>query len=297
MFEDQRVKITVACKDAEYIPKVEDAGQVVETSDGRKVQTMHNGIRVYADGYYGPFITTIVEELGGHHEPQEEKAFFEVLKKIEPGSTMIELGSYWSYYSLWFQKAVAGAKNYMVEPETENLNLGKQNFEMNNAEGVFEHALVSDRADDTTSPPSVSVDSIIDKHDIQNVAILHSDIQGFERLMLKGAQNALAGKRIRFIFISTHGHELHQRCLSHLKSVGYHLIVEHTPSESFSGDGLIVASAEPEFDQPVTISHRSRSGMGFNESIRWSLFRMGIYDALSTVFSKQYPELVHRVLR
>ncbi len=297
MSQDTRVEITVSCKDADYIPKVEGAGTVAVTPEGRKVQTMHNGIKVYADGYYGPFITTIVEELGGHHEPQEEKVFFEVLKKIAPNSTMIELGAYWSYYSLWFQKVVPGAKNYMVEPELENLELGRQNFAMNNAEGIFEHAFVSDRANDTTSPPSVSVDSIISKYSIEKVDVLHSDIQGFERLMLNGAKNALTKKNVRFIFISTHGHELHQRCLSHLKSLHYHLIVEHTPSESFSGDGLIVASAEPEFEQPVTITHRNRSRMGFNESIRWSLFRLGFYDAFSTVFSKRYPGLVHRILR
>jgi len=297
MSEEKRVAITVSCRDTDYIPKVNDAGSIFETSNGRKVQVMHNGIKVYADGYYGPFITKIVEDLGGHHEPQEEKVFFEVLKKVGPNSTMIELGSYWSYYSLWFQQAISGAKNYMVEAELDNLELGKQNFEMNSAEGVFEHAFVSDVAHESSTPQTISVDSIIQKHGIDKVAILHSDIQGFERLMLDGAKNALSQKNVRFIFISTHGHELHQRCLSCLKKLQYHLIAAHTPSESFSGDGLIVASAEQEFSQQITISHRGRSTMGFNERLRSSLYRMGVYDALSLVFSQSYPALVRRALR
>ena len=297
MSEERRVAMTVSCTDTDYIPKVDDAGSVFETSNGRQVQVMHNGIKVYADAYYGPFITKIVKKLGGHHEPQEEKVFFEVLKKVGPDSTMIELGSYWSYYSLWFQQAICGAKNYMVEPELENLELGKQNFDMNNAEGIFEHAFVGDVADHSSTPHTISVDSIIEKYDIEKVAILHSDIQGFERLMLDGANNALSKKNVRFIFISTHGHELHQRCLTRLKELQYHLVAKHTPSESFSGDGLIVASAEQEFDEQITISHRGRSSMGFNESIRWSLYRIGVYAALSAVFANRYPAPVHRILR
>ena len=296
MAEDSRVELTASCRDADYIPKVPNAGTVHEGADGRKFQVMHNGIKVSADGYYGPFITTIVERLKGHHEPQEEKIFHEVLKKIEPNSTMIELGAYWSYYSLWFQKEVKGAVNYMVEPEKGNLEIGQRNFEMNGAKGTFEQAFVSDRPSSETSPPSVSVDQIVEKYGIGKVAILHSDIQGFERLMLDGAKNLLARKNVRFIFISTHGYEIHQRCLSHLTSIGYHLIVAHTPSESFSGDGLIVASAEPEFDNNISISYR-RSGMNFNEKVRTSLYRLGVYDALSAVFTKRYPAVLNRVLR
>jgi hypothetical protein len=35
-------------------------------------------------------------------EPQEELAFNEVLKHIGPHANMIEIGGFWSYYSLWF---------------------------------------------------------------------------------------------------------------------------------------------------------------------------------------------------
>lgn len=296
MAEEQRVQITTSCRDTDYIPKVDNAGSVFDGPDGRKVQVMHNGLKVSADSYYGPFVTRIIEGLGGHHEPQEEKLFFEVLKKIPAGSTMIELGAYWSYYSLWFNKEVVDAKNYMVEPETENLETGKFNFELNNSVGTFEHALVSDVADDSTSPPSVSVDHIIEKYGLDDIAILHSDIQGFERLMLDGAKNVLGRKGVRFIFISTHGYEIHQRCMSFLNRADYHLVASHTPSESFSGDGLIVASAEPEFDKLPAISYR-RKGLPLRERVRGSLYRLGVYRALSTVFSKGYPGPINRVLR
>ena len=55
-------------------------------------------------------------------------------------------------------------------------------------------------------------------------------------------------KKIRFIFLSTHHHSIshdpliHEKCLDFLNEHNAHIIVSHTISESFSGDGLIVAS-------------------------------------------------------
>ena len=43
-------------------------------------QLMHNGIKIIQDCYYGSWITTLIEILKGHHEPQEEKVFYEILK-------------------------------------------------------------------------------------------------------------------------------------------------------------------------------------------------------------------------
>lgn len=296
MSEDRRVAMTTSCRDADYIPKVKEAGEILNEPGGRKIQVMHNGIRVCADAYYGQSITRIVEKLRGHHEPQEEKIFFEVLKKISPGATMVELGAYWSYYSLWFQKTIPDAKNYMVEPEASNLEVGRLNFELNQATGTFEHAFVSNVADNTTSPPSISVDELVRKHSITKIAILHSDIQGFETMMLDGAKGVLGRKDVRFLFVSTHGNEIHQRCLNEVKRLGYHQIASHTPGESYSVDGLIVASAEREFTERIQISCR-RTGLTLPERCRQTMFRMGIYDVLSGVFTHRYPGLLHRILR
>lgn len=48
----------------------------------------------------------------------------------------------------------------------------------------------------------------------------------------------------------------HERCREVLLAAGAHLVCEHTPGESVSGDGLIVASfAESDGDLTVLISH------------------------------------------
>jgi hypothetical protein len=118
-----RVETAAACRDADFIPKVPNAAQVRVDEAGNRVQVMHNGLLVLADGYYGRFITEIIERLRGHHEPQEEKVFCEVLKAVPAGSTMIELGAYWAYYSLWFQQAVPNARNFLIEPEPTALGM------------------------------------------------------------------------------------------------------------------------------------------------------------------------------
>ena len=51
----------------------------------------------------------------GVHEPGEERMFAEVIRRMPPGALMIELGSYWAFYSTWFGKAVPSARIFCVE--------------------------------------------------------------------------------------------------------------------------------------------------------------------------------------
>jgi hypothetical protein len=90
---------------------------------------------------------------------------------------------------------------------------------------------------------------------LDHVDILHSDIQGAEVRMLRGAELALHERRISWIFISTHGENIHQKCRQILRSQGYKIVAEHTPSESHSVDGLLVAASDPAVKR-VRISHR-----------------------------------------
>ena len=52
---------------------------------------MHNGLRVVADGYCGSWMTELIERCHGHHEPQEERAFYEVITRLGHNATMMEL--------------------------------------------------------------------------------------------------------------------------------------------------------------------------------------------------------------
>jgi len=121
-----RADMTVSCRDCDPIPKVPGSGKVI-SFEGKPVQIMHNGVRVVAGGYYGDWMTGIIERLRGHHEPQEEVVFHEILKHLPPSATMLELGGFWSYYSLWFKSQHGDQrKAYVVEPDPNHI--GRTNF-------------------------------------------------------------------------------------------------------------------------------------------------------------------------
>ena len=97
---EERVLIATRCRDADVLPKVADAGAVIRHPDGTAVQIMHNGVKVLAGGYYGEWMQDLITRCRGHHEPQEEVLFTEVLRHLPSDATMIELGGFWSFYSV-----------------------------------------------------------------------------------------------------------------------------------------------------------------------------------------------------
>lgn len=266
--EAERIQMTVSCKDCDHLPKVKNAGKVVKDKNGEKIQIMHNGLKVIAGGYYGDLIEQITVKLKGHHEPQEEKVFNEILKRIDSSKpVMIELGSFWAYYSIWFKSIFEQGTAICCEPDPQNIQLGIKNMSLNGFEAgdglVFrkaaagEHDLTSISFDLDSKPGEQltvsieSVDGIVKRNALKNIDVLHIDVQGAELGALKGAQTAIKSGLIRFVVVSTHHYVFsgdpmtHQHCEKFLRDNGATVVAAHNVVESFSGDGLIVAS----FDQ------------------------------------------------
>lgn len=256
MDEYGRATMTVRCRDCDSIPKVKDAGSVF-TEGPNAIQLMHNGVRVLAGGYYGDWMKQIIHDLKGHHEPQEERVFYEILKHVPNDATMIELGGFWSYYSLWFLKDQPQRKSIVVEPDPGNLEIGKKNAELNCAPIHFIHASVGET---THSPspfqtetagivnvPQVGIPDLLRSLNIETLNILHCDTQGAETAVIRSCENLFRSGRIKFGVFSTHSHYItgdpltHQRCLHMLNQFGARILAEHDVHESFSGDGLIAA--------------------------------------------------------
>jgi len=252
-----RIEMTVSCGDCAAIPKVENAGKVVDEG-GRRVQIMHNGVKVLADAYYGEWMTEVIARLRGHHEPQEEAVFHEVLKHVPAQATMIELGGFWSYYSLWFLHENAGTRRaIVVEPDPHHLEVGRTNALLNGRQIDFVHASAgadsvalrdfNSEASGTIRLPQVSVAELLKDYGVDTLDLLHCDIQGGEVGVLASCVPLFADKRIRFCFVSTHSHHIsgdpltHQRCVALIKAAGGQILAEHDVHESFSGDGLIAA--------------------------------------------------------
>jgi len=242
---DNRVSLTISDRSCDYIPKVKNAGKIIDN-----YQIMHNGLKVIKRSCDTDWMKKIIKELKGHHEPQEEKVFYEILKDIKEGSTMLELGSSWSYYSMWFAKEIKNSKNIMIEPNQEKLERGIDNFRINKlTSSIFIKGQIGNKFKNKSNffgkeIHQFSIDYILDKYQIKNLSILHSDIQGSEFNMLRGASNALDKKSIDYFFISTHHDAIHTLCIQLLKGKGYNIICQHTIAESSSADGLIVASSK-----------------------------------------------------
>jgi FkbM family methyltransferase len=292
--EDQRrIDLTVAVRDTDAIPKVSNAGEVI-SMDGVLVQVMHNGVVVVEGCYGGSWMTEIIRQLRGHHEPQEELAFNAVLERLASDTAepeVVELGSFWAYYSLWAKQTIPGAHLTLVEPDLANLEVGRRNLELNGVQAsAVLHAAIGGQHDETVTlvwesdgrrhqNRQVSVDGLMRERRLERIDLLMCDVQGAEVDALAGAARALAERRLRFLVVSTHHYRIsrdpltHQRCLSLLQQAGAHIIAEHSVQESCSGDGLIVASMDPrdrDLQVPVTLA-RSRDSL-FGE-LEWDLER------------------------
>jgi FkbM family methyltransferase len=281
--ERERVGLTTSCRDTDAIPKVPDAGAVLTIRDC-SVQVMHNGVLVVEGCYYGDWMTDIIRVLRGHHEPQEEMVFHEVLERLAEDTSrpvMLELGSFWAYYSLWLLQRLPDARALLVEPDPNNLEVGRTNLLLNDRRAEMCQAAVGKNA----SPPrpflcesdgqlrlvpTESLPSLLARFGVGRVDLVLADVQGAEFALLDGGRDVLAG-RVRFLFLSTHHHLIsgdpltHQRCLDLLTDLGAHIVAEHAVAESFSGDGLIVASFDPRdrcLTVPISYARATRSLFG-----------------------------------
>ena len=275
------------CRDADSVPKVVEAGAIHLDPNGRRIQTMHNGIRVVADGYYGAWMTRLIELCRGHHEPQEERIFHEVMSRLPKGGTMFELGGFWAFYSIWFLRSGAGRRALLVEPDPAHIAVGRANLALNGVEAEFVQGFVGgipgsiEKFQTEESGklflPCYDVASLMEAHKIDHLTVLHCDVQGAELTVLEQAAPLLQEGRVDWVFVSTHHHSIsgdpltHQRCLALLRALGAHIEAEHDVQESFSGDGLICARfcPVPSGWQPVSLSHNRVSE---------SLFRDPLYD-------------------
>jgi len=137
---------------------------------------------------------------------------------------------------------------------------------------------VSDSADLTPQPfasglsgalalPRYSVPQLIDDCQIGHLDLLHCDVDGAELRVLAGCERLFREKRVGWVMVSTHAHQvcgdpiMHQKCLSLLRDFGGTIEVEHDVHESFSGDGLITArfADRPSVWSPPRISYNRYS--------------------------------------
>lgn len=250
----QRIDRVVESPDNRKIETVPDAGKI-----NKDHQVMHNGLKITLGSYYDYGNTVLLQQNRGIHEPQEEYVFQEMLRTLPEKATMMELGSYWAFYSMWFAATVKNPINIMIEPDPHKMNFGKLNFRLNKLKGIFDLGFIDKSTDLKPNIPFYSVDYLMQKHHVEFLDVLHSDIQGYEYNMLLGAEQTLKSNKIGYVFISTHSNELHEKCKAVLNENNFEIIASADLNQTASWDGVLVGR------------HRSYKGLGpVNISLRKS---------------------------
>lgn len=281
----RRVALATSCRDADDLPKVSNAGMVMDRG-GERVQVMHNGLLIAEGCYYGPWMTHVIHGLRGHHEPQEERVFAAVLHRLRASSeplSMIELGSHWAYYSMWFAREFPGSRVVAMEPDPEYLRAGRHNFELNGLRATFVEGVIGGEpgTQTTFTAESTGEDVIVPVHDVASlmaaadvprVDLLLADIQGYEVQMIERLGALVASGSARFVIVSTHHWRISGNAATHrlvcdgVRALGGHIIAEHSVAESFSGDGLVAASFDPQdSSMSVTLSRARAADSLFGE--------------------------------
>ena len=232
------------------IPRVKNAGKVIDD----KYVVMHNGIVVGKNTYCGQYSNCLQTNLGCH-EASEERMFQEVLNDIDDGATMVELGSYWAFYSIWFNKQINNARNFCIEPDPRCMKVGKENAKLNE---VSTMKFIGDNIGSFPLNQCYDIENTLEvyrkKHkrrkfkehvktqNIEYIDLLHCDIQGNEIILLPQISDMLEEKKIKYIFISSHSDSLHDYCINFLKNKDYRIIASADfEKETFCHDGVIVA--------------------------------------------------------
>ena len=269
--ERTRIAFTRSCRDTDPLPKVPDAGAVMHR-DGVAVQVMHEGTLVLADRYCGPWVTELIRDLRGHHEPQEELIFHHLVRHARPGSLIVELGCWWAYYTNWYLGAVPGAEAVCVEADPGNLEVGRANLALNGRQAEFHNAALGGeylpRVSFPTGPGNIPAEiEMLDMPALaarlrgRPVEMLHMDMQGAELPFLRSLRRADVA--VRFVMVSTHHKSItgssatHDDCCAELRSQGAVILAEHGVLESYSGDGLVAASFDPR-DAAIELPEMSR---------------------------------------
>jgi hypothetical protein len=230
-----------------FIKRSEFSGQLENN-----VITLHNDIKVYDKCYYNNFSDILILNRGVH-EPSEERAFSKVIKHIRENGNMVELGSYWAFYSMWFLKNVPNGKTFCIDSDENCLQSGIKNFKLNSLEGDFTKSFIGYNGIDLTN--------FIREKAIEFIDILHSDIQGYEFEMLNQIKSLLLNRKIKYLFLSTHNNELHNNCINLLKESGYKILCScDYDNETFQYDGFILSCPDElnEID-PFLIGNRKNT--------------------------------------
>ena len=210
----------------------------------------------------------------------EIEIFSNILNNIDNKNNpiMIEIGSFWAVWSLFFRQKFPNGKNILVELGKRTLYVGVRNFLNNNFDCEYYHGgfniessgtfinKMDDIEYDTILDTDINVDDLISNdselnlkfkdlnltgdnldfnkiykdNNLDIIDLLHMDIQGSELLFIKDIIKYINNKKILNMVIATHSYTIHKEIIDILNTSNYEIIINEDYG-SIGGDGYIYA--------------------------------------------------------
>lgn len=165
-----------------------------------------------------------------------------LLPSLKPGDAMLDLGAHVGYYSLiGARKVQATGKVYAFEPLPRNIGYLKDHLKLNDVENVVLYEGAIGHFDGyfnltDNSPVGAklsengrlkvrvySLKNLLQSKAIPIPQVIKMDIEGAEYELLNDLKDVLKDQDIK-IFLSTHGKDIHRKCLAMLTDLGYSFI-------------------------------------------------------------------------
>lgn len=178
-------------------------------------------------------------------EPIQTNLFNDILNKIKSNEpSMLELGCAEAAYSQIFNdKFFKKCKNLCVDVLPRQIDVAKKVCE----NCIFYHGYfgelvhLQENVENNFNAPKLSLKDLLIENNIVKLNILHMDIQGSETYVLEEILDDLLYENIEYYFISTHGIDIHNRCLSIIELFNIeNEFIFNSSKEGGLGDGLIV---------------------------------------------------------
>lgn len=277
----------------EILPVVTNAGEIVQAG-AQRYQIMFNGVKIPAD-CQTPATSELIQQCGGHYQPQQEYIFNEVIKRLPDDAVMLELGCEWPFYSVWFLTHSRNRRAILVDASPENAAVALGTLALNQCSANFELGSIGDNPAKPSYlgntqkpnfvPPPIHVDALMRKYGVTHLHLLRSDIQGAEVAGLDEAAATLKNQAIDYVFIATHSNDCHRLCVEKLTLMNYHILAEANLFESYSRDGWIMACSDQVQDKDaLPIRKRNVSEWTWAEAVEaW---------ANQSAYQTQHPPMI-----
>lgn len=202
---------------------------------------------------------------------EEYEIFTETLKNIKgkENPVMVEIGSWWGFWSLSFRKKFPKGKNYLIELGKRHLCVGLRNFQLNNFSEThywggfylknsntainikgnydfdyneneyFDKSVIGNKVG-----PELEFIDIYSIEHIDEIDLLHMDIQGSELPIIENLKSEfpwILKDKIKNIIVATHSLEIHNKLEKIFNEFGFN-ILENRAFGSVGGDGMLIVN-------------------------------------------------------